>query len=275
MRPLKKKLKNVIFSGGGFKGWAYIGSIRALKENIPFENINQIIGVSCGSIFSLFYLLQLDNYYLLEYFLNVDLKKYIDIDIDSVISNQSLLEGKKMKLLILDIIKDKITEETTFKELYNKTGILYTLGTFCIKDMKVEYLNKDTTPDISVLDGIMASCALPLLFPAYKINDKLYYDVGFCNNCPCNLVNIENTLAFDLTIDRSDHTNIYLFSLFFEMMNLLNKQYNNTNNENTFKLLDIRFKDQFINLSQTKDDIFNIYMCGYKNTKKILEEYYN
>ena len=88
----KKKLKNVIFSGGGFKCWAYIGSIRALKENIPFENINQIIGVSCGAIFSLFYLLQLDYYDILEYFLNIDLKKYMDIDIDSFISNQSLLE---------------------------------------------------------------------------------------------------------------------------------------------------------------------------------------
>ena len=34
-----KLLKNIIFSGGGFKCWAYIGTIRALNENVPFDKI--------------------------------------------------------------------------------------------------------------------------------------------------------------------------------------------------------------------------------------------
>jgi len=270
---MKKEIKNVIFSGGGFKGWAYIGSIRALNENIPFKNIKQIIGVSCGAIFGFLYLLELDYSYILKYFLDADIKNFIDVDIDSIMSNQSLLEGKKLRSLILNISKNQITEKTTFKELYNKTGILFTLGTFCIKDIKIEYLNKDTTPDISVLDGIMASCALPILLPACRINDKLYYDVGFCNNCPCNLVDNKDSIAFDLSIIRNE-SNINILSLLFGMMNILNNTFNNKNDEIVFKILDLRFKDEFMNLSQTKDDIFNIYMCGYKNTKKILEKYY-
>jgi ABC-2 type transport system ATP-binding protein len=40
-----KILKNIIFSGGGFKCWAYIGTIRALNENVPFDKIKKIIGV--------------------------------------------------------------------------------------------------------------------------------------------------------------------------------------------------------------------------------------
>ena len=51
-----KVVKNIIFSGGGLKGWAYIGVIKSLNENISFKNIEQIIGVSIGSVLGLFYL---------------------------------------------------------------------------------------------------------------------------------------------------------------------------------------------------------------------------
>jgi len=39
-------LKNIVFSGGGLKGLAYIGTIQALNELIKLKYIEQIIGVS-------------------------------------------------------------------------------------------------------------------------------------------------------------------------------------------------------------------------------------
>jgi NTE family protein len=60
-------LKNIIFSGGAFKGWAYIGAIRALNEKIDFKHIRQVVGVSIGSIFALFYLLQIDHNIILNH----------------------------------------------------------------------------------------------------------------------------------------------------------------------------------------------------------------
>ena len=60
-------IKNIIFSGGGLKGWAYIGTIQALYELVDFKNIEQIIGVSIGSVFGLFYLLNIS--YEVNYFL--------------------------------------------------------------------------------------------------------------------------------------------------------------------------------------------------------------
>ena len=69
-----KQLKNIIFSGGGFKGWSYIGTIKALNETINLKDLEQIIGVSIGASFSLFYLLQIDYKFLINYFLNMNLK---------------------------------------------------------------------------------------------------------------------------------------------------------------------------------------------------------
>ena len=50
-------IKNIVFSGGGFKAWAYIGSLRVLEEYKTYLNIEQIVGVSAGGAFGLFYVL--------------------------------------------------------------------------------------------------------------------------------------------------------------------------------------------------------------------------
>ena len=49
-------IKNIIFTGGGFKAWAYIGALKVLDEYktfIPKNNIEQVIGVSAGAVFGL------------------------------------------------------------------------------------------------------------------------------------------------------------------------------------------------------------------------------
>jgi len=274
-----KEIKNIIFSGGGFKCWAYIGTIRVLHEEILFKNINSVIGVSCGSIFGLFYILQFEYSFLLNYFLQLDIKKYIDIDIDSVITNQSLLEGKKFKNLIQECMSKKIHPDSTFKELFEKTNILFTTAAFNITETKIDYFNKDLTPYVKVIDALMASSALPVLFPAYTISyynegiviDKKYYDGGICNNCPCNLVNEEETIAFDLSshITKSKYN---LYSLVLCITELLNNKFNDKS-KIMFNVLDSKYENETVNLNQSNDDIFNIYMNGYNNTKKIFNSF--
>ena len=268
-----KILKNVVFSGGGFKGWAYIGTLKALNEQILFKNIEQIIGVSIGSFFGLLYLLQIDPTNLLDFCLKLDLNKYLDVDLDSFLINQSILHGHKFKDLFFEILNGKINKNTTFIELYNKTGIVYTTCAFNINKIKLEYFNKDLTPTINIVDAIMASCAVPLLFPAYPIGEDWYYDGGICNNCPCDFIDPETSIAFDISnheIVLSEYKLINLVFSLCKMMNNLNKK-----ESFSFKILDNRFDAFMFDLNQTPDMLFNIYMHGYINTKIILTNYFD
>jgi len=258
-------IKNIIFSGGGFKGWAYIGTIKALNENIPFKNIEHVIGVSVGAIFGVFYLLKLDHTFLLNYFLNIDIKKYYDIDLDSFLTNQSILRGKKLKKAILSITK----QDFTFQELYNITGIKFTTCAFNITSCNLEYFDYISSPSLKVIDAIMASCALPILFPAYKINDNFYYDGGICNNCPCNLVDPQTSIAFNVTGDFS-HSKYNILELLMSLTRHLNNL-NIINNHIIYNISSRKYDDEFFNVNQSNDTIFNIYMDGYHNTKKILK----
>ena len=95
-------IKNIIFTGGGFKGWAYIGTLQVLDEYaFIFKDISQVIGVSIGSLFGLFYVLGIKWDFILNYVMNLNFKDFMDIDIDNILTNQSLFKGNKLFLLIL------------------------------------------------------------------------------------------------------------------------------------------------------------------------------
>lgn len=47
---LEKKIKNLVFEGGGVKGVAYIGAINVLSEKGILQGIEQVAGNSAGAI---------------------------------------------------------------------------------------------------------------------------------------------------------------------------------------------------------------------------------
>ena len=261
-------LENIIFAGGGFKGWAYIGTIKALNELMDFKNIKSVTGVSVGSVFGLFYILGIKWEYLLEYFMELNIKEYLDIDIDNLFINQSLLHGKKLKESIKQIISNKIDPEITFKDLKRYSKILFTTCALNINKQQLEYFNVSLTPDVKIIDAILASCSLPLLLPSYKIGDSFYYDGGCCNNCPTNLVSELNSIAFDLC-DSTLNGNNHLINLIYALINLNNKN-KIEKKEIVYSILSEKFQKEMCNLNQSKDDIFNIYMHGYNNSYNLL-----
>lgn len=265
-------LKNIVFSGGGLKGWAYIGTIKALNELINFKEIEQIVGVSVGSAFGLFYLLNLKWEYLLDYIMNLNFKEMIDIDIDNFFTTQSLLHGHIFKNTLKEIMSQKIDPDITFIELRKYSKILFTTVALNITESKIEYFNYNLTPDVKLIDALMASCCLPLLFPSYQINFNYYYDGGICNNCPNNLVDELNSVSFDLGEANDTLSNNKLVNLIMCLINISNEISKNEHNGNKllFHILDSEFRNEMININQSRDRIFNIFMNGYTNSYNIL-----
>jgi predicted acylesterase/phospholipase RssA len=263
-------IKNIIFAGGGFKGWAYIGTIRALNEYIKLSDIEEVIGVSIGSVFGLMYLLDIKWDYLLDFLMNLNFKDIIDIDIDNILVNQSIINGDLYTQFIKEIIATKIDPEVTFMELYRFSKIKYTVNALNINDSKIEYFNYQLTPNIKIIDAIKASSSLPFLFPPAVINGKYYYDGGLCNNCPVNLVDELGTIAFDVNTIRSNCSSIKLVDLIMSLISISHKAIQTSSEEVIYTILDSRFNNEVVNINQTKDDIFNIYMIGYINSKNVI-----
>ena len=243
-------IKNIVFAGGGFKGWAYIGTLKALKEYISIENIEQVIGVSIGSVFGILYILQMDPDFLLDFIMNLNFKELVDIDIDSILINQSLLQGDTFTGILRELLSFKIDPDITFKELKRYTKILFTVNALNITDSKLEYFNSELTPDVKVIDAVRASCSLPFLFPSYCINEKYYFDGGIINNCPVDILDELSTIAFDVSHE-TPVTSFKLYDFLNSIINITNKLYAVKNQENVYRILDSRFKNEMVNLKNT------------------------
>ena len=173
--------------------------------------------------------------------------------------------------MIKEIMSLKIDTEITFIQLYRYTSILFTVPALNISDSKVEYFNYKNTPDIKVIDAIVASSSLPLLFPPYKINGSYYYDGGLCNNCTVNLVDELDSIAFDIShTNKDNNSNFKLYDLLLSLTMMSNKLHCNSKSDIIYQILDSRFKNETVNINQTRDDIFNIYMNGYINSKNVI-----
>jgi NTE family protein len=265
-------IKNIVFTGGGLRGWAYIGTIKALNEYLPFKDIEQVAGVSIGSLFGLMYLLQVPWETLLDHCINIDIIGSVDIDLDNFLINQSLLSGIKFMNQIRDIISLKVSPDITFSDLRKHSKVLFTTLALNVNDATVDYFNYQLTPDVKVVDAIRASCSLPGFLPSYTINGKNYFDGGICNNTPLDFLTENDTLAFDICLKNrgNNNTSIKIVDLINSMMDLLNVNSSQIDKYQVHRILDSRFEKELVNFNQTKDDIFNLYMIGYRNSKEMI-----
>ncbi len=261
-------MKNIVFSGGAFKCWAYIGTLQALYEH-KTPDVEHVVGVSGGSFFGLLFVLKFPWEVLLNFFMNVNFKEYFDIDIDNVLTQQSLFAGNKFTHILKEVISYIIDPDVTFMELRKFTSIKLTINAMNITDGVLEYFNYQLTPDVKVVDAIRASSSLPFIFPPYQINNKLYYDGGICNNCPVDILDEVDTIGFDVCMPSKTDTNYFALNLLLRMSDILNKD-TSKQRYNIFYILDETFNNETMNLNQSRDDIFNIYMNGYINSKNIL-----
>lgn len=259
-------VKNLVFSGAGFKCWAYIGTLRALSE-YNIKDIEHVVGVSAGGIFGLMYILSAKWEFLLRFFIDNNIRELYDMDIDNILTQNSLFAGLKFTAIIKTLITYYVDPDITFKGLYLHCKIKFTVNALNITDSRLEYFNYILTPDVKVLDAVMASASLPVILPAYPINGKLYYDGGLCNNCPVDVVDDVDTMAFNAKGVSETGKGIHLLDLLNTLVILANK---NIDTQNAYSVLDESFKNEMVNLNQTRDDIFNIYMHGYINSKNII-----
>ena len=74
-----------------------------------------------------FYILGIKWDFLLNFFININLHEIYDIDIDNILTQQSLFAGLKFKFIIKELISHYIDPYITFKELRYYSKIKFRL----------------------------------------------------------------------------------------------------------------------------------------------------
>lgn len=154
----------IVLSGGAVRGFAHLGVLKALHEAKIKPEI--ISGVSAGSIVGAFYADGFEPDEIVEIF---EQKKFFEL-VGVIFKNNGLFDIAGLKNLLKNNLRAK-----NFDELKKP---LYVAATD-LDNGRAEYFNEG-----NIVEKVLASSSIPVLFKPQKINGKTYADGGLVNNLP-------------------------------------------------------------------------------------------
>ena len=159
----------IALSGGGAKGIAHIGVLRALLDNGIEPTI--VSGTSAGSIIGALYAAGV-----------------CPDDMEKLISDSSIMKIFRVVgipgsgLVKLDYLKERLSQFIPEDSFESFNFPLYVCATN-LNQGKAVYFSKGT-----VFDKVVASCSVPWLFKPLEIDGELYVDGGITNNMPAGIL---------------------------------------------------------------------------------------
>lgn len=250
--PKPKEIRiGISLSGGGVRGIAHLGVLKALNKHHIFPD--EVSGVSAGAIAGAFYCDGQKPDDILKIFDQTSLFKFARLGIP----HKGFMTMDKVE----NILKENLNADT-----FDQLKIPLTVAASNLTEGIVEYFNSG-----GIAKKVVASASIPVVFKPIEINGNLYADGGIFDNLPvdpllknCNKIigshvnPLEKKEDFDgmidiaervfhLAIASSVHDNSKDCDLFIEIPEL-----------RKFSLLKV-------------ENIHEIFEIGYKSTLNILK----
>jgi predicted acylesterase/phospholipase RssA len=180
---------------------------------------------------------------------------------------------------IIDLLKSDFNRSTTFKQLYKKTGKhLNIIGTkMGSLDDKLEHFNHKKTPEMSIIDAIEISCALPFIFTEKIYNNVKYIDGCFVNELPIDMAEVtksNKTLAIWIKSNNEQTSSLLnnIYNILTVSMNQLQYMRNkNVDRKYTDVIEIVADGVGFSDLNPSKKRQVEMWGVGYRQT----EEFYS
>lgn len=151
-------------SGGGVRGFAHIGALRALEDVGIKPDV--IAGVSAGSIVASFYAAGMSADEIFNLFGSIDMSKFLQVDI----TKSGFLKLDKFKRFLETNLPIKNIEELLIPTIIAAT------------DIEQQHEMPFTSGNIA--ERVVASCSIPLVFRPVKIDGSYCVDGGVLHNLP-------------------------------------------------------------------------------------------
>lgn len=156
----------VCLSGGGARGFAHIGAMRALYELGLRPDV--VAGVSAGSVVAAFHGADMieNNDALLNLFAGSKFRDFAEMQVPT----QAFFSLERFKRQLEEIIPFR-----TIEELPNRTVI-------CATDF--DNATKTAFTSGPLAERVVASCSIPIVFEPVTIDGRRYVDGGVLRNLP-------------------------------------------------------------------------------------------
>lgn len=283
---VKLNKKILSFSGGGIKGICFIGVLEYLYQCNILNNFEIFAGSSVSALIFLMILLEYTPQDLLYFTINFNFLELKELNIDSLFINYGLNNGTIIiKIIKQFLIKKNLSENLTFKNLYDMTNKLFIISGTNLTTKKCEYFSHLTTPDMRLIDAIRISTSLPFFFIPYKYNDNIYVDGSCTSELSSDCLYNQPFLNYVLKIIPYETIDDNILSVY---LNDTNSEYNNLINyginilnvviqnkidlDKIFLLIDTKNIKSY-NFDLSNDIKIKLFKLGYNTIKDKINNY--
>jgi predicted acylesterase/phospholipase RssA len=183
-------IKHLVISGGGPIGFQFLGALEQLNERNfwKMEDIESIYATSIGTFIAAIICLKYDwltiNTYVIERPWH-DIFKLNGKQIFDAFYNKGLFDKKIIEITFKPLLEAKdLSLNITLKEFYEYSKIEFHLYAFELNKFEVADISYKTHPDLSLIQAIFMSSALPGVFTPTILKDGCYIDGGVMANYP-------------------------------------------------------------------------------------------
>lgn len=278
---VRKKIKNLVMSGGGIKGIAHIGALCALDEKGFLDNIDTIAGTSIGAFMAILVAIGYKPKELYEFVTIFDIAKMGSLKPNQFLDKYGLDDGSKIMMVVKKMFANKgISENITFKELYelNKKKVIMTVT--CINNKTPYYYSVDTYPNMSIIKTLRMSISVPLYFTPIEHEGQMFVDGGCIDNYPIQLFSddLDHTIGIFISDVRDNTDKIINFEdiLINTIMSMIEGV--SRNSMKGYEKYSIKISlSQFnlMDLSLTKDRKKELYDTGYNSVINNMDKLFN
>ena len=225
---------------GGTKGYLELGLMKKFQEEDYLDQTTTFVGCSVGSAILLLYLCNYSMVEIIDDSIDLNLINGLeDINLDKYKEKPGILNSKTIETILRNKIIDKFSYIPTLKQLYDITNKLFYIITYNIDKEDIERLSYITHPDLSCLEAIMMSMAIPLLVCPRIYKGNVYIDGAVAEPHPILFLDngINKILGVYIDSERSYHSSDrnylrYIYRAAQASMNMLRKlaiQYSSAN----------------------------------------------
>ena len=185
---MKKNI--IVLSGAGSLIPCYCGLITKLHSNNQLEKLNTYMGTSAGSIIAMLLALNLTPDTITNIIMNFDFNKLVNknnfiVNILRTIKYYGYNSNVPLKNAIKKILKQQgISPNIKFKDLPENKDLNITVRN--LTKGKTEVWNKESNPEMSIVDAVVTSCSIPFFFTPDKYDGEFYCDGGLTSNYSIN-----------------------------------------------------------------------------------------
>jgi NTE family protein len=291
-------ITHVALSGGGIKGMAYLGILRYLYIENMINDIRYASGSSIGALYCLYIALKtpvdfIESEYV-DLLKEINNSRYLCIDKTSfskLLQSNGFISVEFMMRPVKKYLKQVYeVDDMTYIELAKRTGVNIFINTTCVNNGQRTIFSLENTPNASVIDSIMASMSVPIMFEPVCIDGEYHIDGVISKDLPMDIfVNVpkENILAVLImpsdklknSVNYEKNTefnfmNYILICMQIMTMNLVHQSGNKIANRNEFYLLkleDLPYDESFkfemgehdVMVKLEQHDVDNLILKGF------------